>query len=116
MSTIKVDNIRIASESVNRPVTGVAAAWGGVTATGSRTEPKFNISSVHDDGPGLVSFLFATDFANNTYSITTGINSSADETVTFGGTNVSHVQLRSFNTSGTLSNKYVCLSINGELA
>jgi len=116
MSTIKVDNIRIASESVSRPATGVAAAWGGVTAAGSRTEPNFNISSVQNDGAGLVSFMFATDFTNTTYSITTGINSSTDETVAFGGNTVSSVQLRSFNASGTLSNKFVCLSIHGELA
>ena len=36
MSTIKVENIRIASEAVSRPVTGVAAAWVNFNGTDSR--------------------------------------------------------------------------------
>ena len=116
MSTIKVSNIRIASEAVSRPVTGVSAAWGGVTAAGSSTTPNLNISSIQDDGTGLTSFNFAADLANTTYSVTTGLNSSTADAVAFGGISVSAIQLRSFNTSGALANKTVCLSIHGELA
>jgi hypothetical protein len=57
MSTIKVDNIRIASESVSRPVTGVAAAYAWVDMmTNPNDKPpegqSLNTSSVTYKGVG----------------------------------------------------------------
>jgi hypothetical protein len=57
MSTIKVDNIRIASESVSRPVRGVAAAYAWVDmATNTNDKPpegqSLNTSSVTHNGTG----------------------------------------------------------------
>ena len=59
MSKIKVDNIRIASESVSRPVRGVAAAWcifDGYTATAASDmtgiKGSMNISGLIDKKVG----------------------------------------------------------------
>ena len=78
MSTIKVDNIRIASESVSRPATGVAAAFlaleypSGVPTAGE----SFNIASLVDAGAGLTNVGYTSDMANNDYAILIGATDS----------------------------------------
>ena len=88
MSTIKVDNIRIASESVSRPVTGVAASWinfdGGVAknpASMTGVRGSFNISSLVSIATGVDETNYTNDFANGNYSATVG--STAGGTVHF---------------------------------
>ena len=79
MSTIKVDNIRIASESVNRPVTGVAAAWvnfNGATVTAPNdmtgVRDSLNVGSITDTGTGVYVINFFNNFSNVNYSATVG--------------------------------------------
>ena len=67
MSTIKVDNIRIASESVSRPATGVAAAWVNYNQATPAISNSINISSVSDEGAGEYVTSFTSNMANDTY-------------------------------------------------
>jgi len=70
MSTIKVDNIRIASESVSRPVTGVAASWANVNGVGTVSiRGGLNSSSIVDRSVGRYAVSLTTYLAS--------INSSA---------------------------------------
>ena len=79
MSTIKVSNIRIASEAVSRPVTGVAASWISVNGTGT-TDPasmtsvraSLNVASVIDSSTGKTGVNLTSDMDSSTnYAITT---------------------------------------------
>ena len=79
MSTIKVDNIRIASESVSRPVTGVAAAWCHFdTKTDPITErDSLNMAVLTDHGPGETTLGYTNDMASINYPLCTsssGVN------------------------------------------
>ena len=68
MSTIKVDNIRIASESVSRPVTGVAAASAGIQSTGIfNPASSINVSGLTDISTGIRTINFTNDFSSSTY-------------------------------------------------
>ena len=69
MSTIKVENIRIASEAVSRPVTGVAAAWVNFNGTGTvAIRDSVNVSSLTDNVTGDYSVNFSNSFGNVNYS------------------------------------------------
>ena len=67
MSTIKVENIRIASEAVSRPVTGVAAAWVNYNQFTPAISNSLNISSVSDEATGEYITAFTSNMANATY-------------------------------------------------
>ena len=65
MSTIKVENIRIASEAVSRPVTGVAAAWVNFNGTGTvAIRDSLNVGSLTDNAAGDYSVNFSNSFAS----------------------------------------------------
>ena len=84
MSTIKVANIRIASEAVSRPVTGVAAAWCRITSAAA-VQSSLNISSCTDLGTGDRRFNFSNSY-DSTTSYTCNISSyftSANSTGAF---------------------------------
>jgi hypothetical protein len=77
MSTIKVDNIRIASESVSRPVTGVAAAYCQFkTSPSTSIRASSNISSLLDNGVGDTNVYYTDDMASNNYTVSAVSNSS----------------------------------------
>jgi hypothetical protein len=77
MSTIKVDNIRIASESVSRPVTGVAAAWVHFsTGTTTVIRDTFNMSILKDGGIGETTLSYTSEMASNDYPLTMGSNAT----------------------------------------
>ena len=98
MSTIKVDNIRIASESVSRPATGVAAAWvnfNGTTVTAPNdmtgVRDSLNMTGVVDNGVGDYAILFTNSFANPNYAAVgsahdAGTSWSANPNMGFSGT------------------------------
>ena len=76
MSTIKVDNIRIASESVSRPATGVAAAWCQyTTVTTTAIKASYNISSLTDAGTGITNVEYTNNMASDNYPVTLAANS-----------------------------------------
>jgi len=122
LSVIKVDNIRIASESVSRPVTGVAAAFlaldypSGVPTAGE----SFNIDSLVDTGAGLTNVTYTSDMANNNYAILIGANDSdygnracyVQNNTTANGTRLIFVQGATDNTEDNTMNM-ACL---GDLA
>jgi len=68
MSTIKVDNIRIASESVSRPATGVAAVW-GVTANDATVldGQSYGVTTTVNEEDGKTTVNFAAAFSTPTY-------------------------------------------------
>ena len=75
MSTIKVDNIRIASESVSRPATGVAAAWvnfNGTTVTAPNdmagVRDSLNVSGIIDQSTGSYIITRTNAMANADYT------------------------------------------------
>ena len=68
MSTIKVENIRIASESVSRPVTGVAAAWSSQQGDGTLLD-GLNVTSVTNLGAGSNQINITNNFANTDYIV-----------------------------------------------
>ena len=69
MSTIKVDNIRIASESVSRPVNGVATAWILFDGTGAiAIDNSVNVSTLTDVGVGQYTINFNNNMANAFYA------------------------------------------------
>ena len=69
MSTIKVENIRIASEAVSRPVTGVAAAWVLFDGKGTISiDNSVNVSSLIDVGVGQYTINFNNNMANALYA------------------------------------------------
>ena len=70
MSTIKVENIRIASEAASRPVTGVAAAWCFFQGTGTvAINNSLNVSSITDNSVGSYSENFSSNMDSANYSI-----------------------------------------------
>ena len=121
MSTIKVSNIRIASESVSRPVTGVAAAfmWYDMVAN-TIGSSSLNTSSVTDISAGNALENFTNSMDSATYSqVVCGVNLPQSYTLCVSGPlTVSAAQAISFNktmTTLTDSNS-LSASIHGELA
>jgi hypothetical protein len=73
MSTIKVDNIRVTGESVNRPVTGVAAAYCSVNQTSTQSiNDSLNVSTVADTGEGSTSVSYTSHMKRDSYGFTCG--------------------------------------------
>ena len=68
MSTIKVDNIRIASEAVSRSVTGVAAAWLDYSGSGTTLLASSNVSSATDNSTGDYTFNLTNAFGSANYT------------------------------------------------
>ena len=127
MSTIKVDNIRIASESVSRPVTGVAAAWinfnGDIAnaaddMTGVRN--SLNISGIVNNGTGLYAVNYSNNMSSNGYSASGWANGQGySNAFTTGGgiPATSAIQIRVNNSAFDYTDSnVVCLSIHGDLA
>jgi hypothetical protein len=117
MSTIKVDNIRIASESVSRPVRGVAAAWCHFRSSPSTSiRASSNISSLTDASVGYTLVYYTDDMASNDYAISAVSNSSNTRE-----TNASHLAERcQIVTSDSANDPQYATSINviahGDLA
>ena len=87
MSTIKVDNIRIASESVSRPVTGVAAAWVGFKGTIAVVidQGSLNVTTVIDNNTADYTINFTNNMKSATEYILSGmagLNSTSLKCVT----------------------------------
>ena len=122
MSTIKVDNIRIASESVSRPATGVAAAFlalgysSGVPTAGE----SFNIDSLIDTGEGLTNVTYTSDMANNDYAVLIGATDSnygnracyVQNSTTASGTRLVFIQ----GAADTIQDNYMNMACLGALA
>jgi hypothetical protein len=88
MSTIKVDNIRIASESVSRPVTGVAAAFCSVENNSILETGSLNTTSYTNTGTGsgYVTITAAFSKVSNKIGVSGLVNSSSSAGCTIRGT------------------------------
>ena len=127
MSTIKVDNIRIVSESVSRPVTGVAAVWvnfDGTTATApsdmAGVRDSLNISGIVDNQKGNYTANYINNMASNGYSPSCWANANKFSDAFATGGNIpttSSTTLRVNNSAfDATDSDVVCLSIHGDLA
>ena len=116
MSTIKVENIRIASEAVSRPVTGVSAAYWR-SATTFTLGASLNISSMTDNSTGDYDINFSNAFASSTDIVATfGVMSTEPEM--YGGfpPSASQIECRMFNSSGAVVDKNATGNVQGDLA
>lgn len=83
MSTIKVENIRIASEAASRPVTGVAAAWVNFNGIGTvAISDGANVSSITDSSTGVYIVVFSNAMANSSYATSSSTWQAEDVTGT----------------------------------
>jgi len=120
MSTIKVTNIQATGETASRAVSGVAAAWVGLSE--GSIEDSTNLASMTDNGTGDYTSNFTNAMSNATYAFSayfffegTGssygyISQNADRATG---------SIRNYgrrNTSGTLSDTQGCVTIHGDLA
>ena len=80
MSTIKVSNIRIASEAVSRPVTGVAAAWSSQQGDGTLLG-GLNVTSITDLGTGSNQINITNNFAGTTYAVVASGTTNSSGTI-----------------------------------
>lgn len=68
-STVKVNNLRKVSESADRDISGVAAAWVNFNGTGViANRDSLNVSSLTDNGTGQYYVNYSNDMANDDYS------------------------------------------------
>jgi hypothetical protein len=129
MSTIKVDNIRIASESVSRPVTGVAAAWINFNGGGTgESDPdsvaiirdSMNVDSITEKSLGEYTVNYNNDMNSNGYSASGWANASGYSGAFATGDNiptVSSIRTRVMNSAfRRTDSNVVCLTIHGDLA
>ena len=121
MSTIKVSNIRIASESVSRPVTGVAAAWANFDGTGTvAIRDSVNVGSITDNEMGNYTANYISNMASNGYSPSGWANGQGySNAFTTGGKipQTSAIVIRVNNSAFDYTDSnVVCLSIHGDLA
>jgi hypothetical protein len=127
MSTIKVDNIRIASESVSRPVTGVATAWcnleGNIATPAIRD--SLNVATITDTALGRHSLNFTNSFGSYNFCMsgstrgaaagTTNLVVMQDDGIARNNSKVSYIVKRGDNTtSSDNSDEHVLLF--GDLA
>jgi hypothetical protein len=117
MSTIKVDNIRIASESVSRSVRGVAAAWcHWQTAPSTYIKDSSNIASLTDASVGYTLVYYTDEMASDGYAI-----SAVSNSVNIRETNTSHSAERcqivtSDSANDSQDATRVSAIVNGDLA
>ncbi len=121
MSTIKVENIRIASEAVSRPVTGVAAAWVNFNGTGTvAIRDSLNIGSITDNGTGAYVENLTSAMSNSGWTLEVSANNlpSAYYLATNGLITTTTAQVFCFNKSMTTASDPTILtsSSHGELA
>ena len=124
MSTIKVDNIRIASESVSRTARGVAAAW--VTFKGTNDaviEGSLNESSLVDNDIGDYTLNLTSSFSsvNYAYSAMGGLNTTSLICVTqprnLAQPTVSSIRHQTVHTNSTLVDPRIAsIAYHGDLA
>ena len=122
MSTIKVENIRIASEAVSRPVTGVAAAWADWDSSGSTSvRDSLNLTSITDVSTGTYTLNYTNAFSNSGFS-NSGICGVSANTGAYyimsisGAPTASSVSVRTMTGSSQPSLAYNGLNSHGELA
>ena len=124
MSTIKVENIRIASEAVSRPVTGVAAAWVNFNGTGTAAiRESFNVGSITDNGIGDYTANMSSNMSDSNYSasFTTGevsTSSITNRACCVSVMNVSFVRGSVYTATGgaRIDMTYNSFAIHGDLA
>ena len=100
---------------------GLAKAWVNIDGSGTVSfQGSFNTSSLSDDGTGLYTSSFSTDFGNVNYSFTyCGADSGHETTYQMGSSSMavgSHqVQLK--NAAGTVTDRnFICGAFHGDLA
>ena len=122
MSTIKVDNIRIASESVSRPVTGVAAAWANIDGIGTVSiRGSLNSSTIFDRGTGRYEVSLTNSLASINSSAVAEGNAGLGQFNRVCSVMLDYpdaVELTCFNTdsNGKIDLNYVMYQVHGGLA
>jgi len=71
MSTLKVTNIQATGETVNRAVSGVAAAWVDFDGITNVIQDSNNIASLTDQGTGQYQLAFSNNMSTQYFSIST---------------------------------------------
>ena len=126
MSTIKVDNIRIASESVSRPVTGVAAAWCNLNGTNTiAIRDSLNVTSITDTDAGRHGLNFTNSFGSSNFCMSGSTRGSAggttnlaimqDDGIARNNSKVSYIVKRGDNTTSS-DNADEHVLVHGDLA
>jgi hypothetical protein len=125
MSTIKVDNIRIASESVSRPVTGVAAAyaWLDMMTNTNDKDPEgqsLNTSSVTYNSMGFYN-VNITSGMNSKKSVSNLNSLRASQAIISGNSGQSMVTVNAVlvinkNENGNNYDTEFTMSLHGDLA
>ena len=125
MSTIKVDNIRIASESVSRPATGVAAAyaWVDMMSDPKDKDPKgksLNASTVTYNGLGSYDVNLTAAMVSN-YSVSSLNSLRSSQPVVSGNSGNSmaggdRVIVILKNTNGNSADGEFTMLLHGDLA
>jgi hypothetical protein len=123
MSTIKVDNIRIASESVSRPARGVAVAWVNYTgSSSSNVRNSLNVSSDSETATGKSSFGLTAPMSGDQtqFSISCSLmNPNLDRLVIGDSTTTTSSvigTLRGDPVDDRLMSGPLCWSVHGDLA
>jgi hypothetical protein len=116
MSTIKVDNIRIASESVSRPATGVAAAYATPNSSGELTWESLNVTSSSDEGDGIIGIKFTSPMLRNNYSTTMTVVTTTAKFASSSNATPDDTKIYVWNNAGSAANARATLQIFGELA
>ena len=119
MSTIKVDNIRIASESVSRPATGVAAAWVLVDAKFEILGNSLNVTSITDistGGPNEWTINLTSAMSDNNYTALATAQSSSDRTMVVINNGASQIKNYVYKGDGGATSVVGQNAVFGELA
>ena len=116
MSTIKVDNIRIASESVSRPARGVAAAYATPNSSGDLTWESLNVTSASDEGTGIIGIKFTSPMLSNHYSTTMTVVTTTAKYASSSNATPDDTKIYVWNNAGSPTNARTTLQIHGDLA
>ena len=126
MSTIKVTNIQATGETATRAVSGVAAAWSSLDASGGSTATQhgsLNISSVLDNGAGQYGFNFSSNMSGATYSTVGSSNDNAYNNLVTNWPVISNhytserTMIGNLRTNtGSYVDSDVCIAVFGDLA
>ena len=120
MSTLTISNLNDGTTTV--PTTfvtnGSTKAWVTKNSGGTSIEDSFNVSSITDVSNATVDYTFINSMSNDDYSFATGVRNDGLRFFTTPLTNIttSSLRIRSYNNSGTLSDRESGTQIHGDLA
>lgn len=116
MATYKQNSVRISTESADRSLTGIAAAWARVGAD-MALDDGLNVSSITDNGAGLPQYNYGSSMNSISYSFTMTGGSAGSARIVGGRVwSTGNTTGTMANTSGTLIDDENSIEIYGDLA